>query len=319
MKYFGWAPKIPWKMNNGFVNPNVPMAAWSKAIDIHNPIVVCNGGPLEAYCSTMYFEMLNMHFPGKKLLWSGSPKYSNLIAMNGLAGFAENRIDDETLSRFPTPIFMDRLSNCYLNCLSNYIYSYPISTGDRKKNYRPLVKQMAANMTQPWQELYMPQIRNWGNVPQQVAQWAKVHQFDMNRPFALITPDVGTSIHPQSALGWSDMELKAFTAMASQAGIQTLICSSKPQLTQTAAWFCKAPIEWQIYFATKAKAVLSEQVDMLIIALFVNPVIKVLSKKLKSPWSIKQNGKFLGRTDIYELGELSPYWAFQTIMGKNDL
>lgn len=320
VRYFPWAPKIPWRVHKGkYLIPQLTNAIWSRVIETHNPVVVANGGLLEAYYSLIYLELLNSTFPLKSRYWSGPKKFQPLIKLNGLAHLTDSIISDSVLERFPTPIFMDTVGNTYLNCMHSYMSYRSIYGGPDRRRYQSLVEQLIQNSCQEWCEHYTPLMRNWNVIPDQISQWAKINRFDLNKPYVFIAPDQGLSIHKKSALGWGEMELKSLSAMLMQSGIQTVVFTDRIRKTHTSqAWFIKSNLEWMIFFATYAKVIMADEIDFLLMAPLLNPRAKVIGKLFKSPWSLSGNAKFFGLKDvIYENRELTPYKVFQEVTESN--
>lgn len=316
LRYFPWAPKIPWKMRHGkFLIPELSQAIWSRVISNHDPIVVSNGGLMEAYYSLSYFELLNLNFHTKKFYWSGDPKFNSLIRINALAEPVNKPLDKSFPVRFPTPLFMDTVGNVYLNALNDYTFFRSMYGGKNKPNYLPLIQQIANNSTQPWDERCIPVMRNWNLLPAQISQWAKVNRFNLQKPYVVICPDRGLSMHKQSALGWNEMQVRSVASMLMQSGIQTIVFTNHMRKMQSnPAWFVKADIPWMLFFASTARAILSEEIDMLMVTLGLSEHTRVIGKPLKYQWSLEKNAKFLGRKQvILEMDELTPYLVFQAI------
>lgn len=319
IKYFPFSPGVPWKINNGkYITPHISNAVWAKSVESKDPIIVSNGGLLEAYFSLVILEMLNSTFINKKKYWAGNIKFKNLININGLASTIDTKIDNDILLSFPVPMFMDKINNIYFNVMCSYIEHNSFTKTNKYKNYKPLVKQLIDNSTQTWNYNFSPKMRNWGTIPNEISNWCKINKFNLSKPFILIMLDHTNSIHDKSCLGWSDIEIKALSGMLIPYGIQTLVFSNDMFKSYTNSSFLLKPnISWFLYMLNSASMILSESIDYLLISLMYSKPL--VCKKLKNSFNIKANSKFLkSESVIYETNKLTPFYVFQKLTGKDD-
>lgn len=318
IKYFPFSPGVPWKIKSGkYIVPQISNAIWAKSIESRDPIIVSNGGLLEAYFSLVILEMLNTTFINKKKYWIGDVKFKNLIGINNLASTIDDqKIDNNMLSSYPVPMFMDKMNNIYFNVMCSYIKHNSFTETNNHKNYRPLAEQLINNSTQNWNSDFIPKMRNWGNIPNEINEWAKVNKFNMSKPFVLIMLDKANSIHNKSCLGWSDMETKALSAMLIPHGIQTIVFSNDMFKSYTNSSFLLKPnIYWFLFMLKSASMILSDSIDYLLISLMYSTTL--VCKKLKNSFNILSNAKFLNSESvIYETNKLTPFYVFQKLTGK---
>src|SRR5271166_6283056 len=107
VKYFPFAPKIPWRLKAGkYVIPELAAPLWRDCLQNKEITVVCFGGLIEAYFSFAILQGINYISPNIQLKWAGPKNLQSLCEAYGLAKYTS--FDPNVLERFPTPIFFDR-------------------------------------------------------------------------------------------------------------------------------------------------------------------------------------------------------------------
>ena len=85
IRYFPFAPGIPWKLSGGKVIPEVSIDLLHKITQNKKAIIVAYGGFIESFVSLVLLEMLNRELPKLSLVWEGDPEYYELIRLQGLS------------------------------------------------------------------------------------------------------------------------------------------------------------------------------------------------------------------------------------------
>ncbi len=316
-KFFPWSPGIPWRIKNGkYVLPELPATAFHSALK-GKDIVVCSfGGFLEAFYSMSILEILNYEMPGAKIKWCGDKEYHSLIKANGIAKTV-GLISKADVERFPTPIFFDKNNRVYINALYNYldVKSYYLTNGYR--NQRAAIRQIVENATIPWDDRFLPQLRNLEK-PKGLDSFLQMHRINLNKPFALVLPDpTGCSEHEETGLNWDIHETKSFAAMMNQSSVPVVVLSEN-STTWTYSQAKTVPFrpDFALYLMIRAGFILSRDIDFNVVASAVADGI-VLTDKVDGALSPKKNNKFLGyKNVIYTKEGLSPVEAWKFIAGK---
>jgi len=313
-KYFPFCPRVPWKVKNGiYVLPELSGVSWKKANEGRMPLVICYGGLIESFLSLSFFELYNFISPSTVMKWSGHEVFLPLVKINNLAKPGPI-IDEGILQRFPLPIFMDREKTLYCNFMYNYLKKRPYYGGAEKVRREPIFQQALENMTQPWQAEFLPQMRNIVSTKLQLETYAKSKQFSFKLPFICIFPDREFSIHPQSALKWTDMEIKALAAGAKALGINTLVITNKPGRYYNSHVICvPSNLETSLYLVSKSKLVLSEEIDWLLITGMISSA-KIVQRELNTKFDIAENLAYVGKTaDIFRSRNPRPSDVYQLL------
>lgn len=315
VKYFPFSPGIGWKIKHGkYIIPEINLDVWNKITLGRNIIIVAYGGLIESYLSLCYLEMLNYIVPSSKMYWCGDQKFNLLARMNGIA-VAEQVCPKELLSRYPSPIFMDGDKNVYFNCLNNYQVIKPYYGGKGYKDKSIISKQLLRNSTLSWDKQYIPKFRKLEFPTKEFSQWSRVSRFDLNRPYICIFQNLGLSNHKVSALKWNDTHIKALSAMLRQKGISTLVFTKNTNKFYGSSVYC-APLSLEtiIYVLDTAKAILSEEIDFLLLAM-MSPKIKIIMNPVKKQFAIDKNSKFFNfqRDNVFVSKHLMPLDAFNII------
>lgn len=292
-RYFPFSPGIGWKIKNGkYIIPEINLDVWNKVTANKDITVVAFGGLIESYLSLCYLEMLNYIIPGNTLYWCGDARFDSMAILNGIA-IPEQTVPKPILSKYPAPIFLDANKNVYFNCLNNYLTVKPYYGGKGYLDKTPIAKQLLRNSTMPWDNQYIPKFRKLA-IPASLLQWSKIVKFDVNKPFVCLFQRLGWSNHKASALGWNEVQIKALSSMLRQRGISTIIFTHNPGKFYGSSAYCLTPsMEHILYAIHKAKAILSEEVDFLLLAMMSSNA-KVIMKKVSKHLSPIQNSRYLG-------------------------
>lgn len=316
IKYFPFAPGIPWNMKGPFLDPTLNVNIWGNILQNRNAVVVVHGGLIESFVSLIYLEIINHLAPNKKIYWYGDSKFHQLIWLNGLASICATEISPDILSKFPVPIFLDKKEFFYYNVLNNYLNIKTIRGTFSYKNKKPILEQLFKNTTLAnWNISYIPQIRKNINFIELKA-WAKINNFSFTQPYVCIFPDRGVSIHPESFLGLTITQIKSLAAILKQAGV-TLICFTQDINKYHNSVYALPPkIDYILYMLPKAKTILSEEVDYLLLGGMVSNA-KIIGKNYKHYLNLEKNMKFIERNNvIYSCKELNPTYLAKIILQK---
>ena len=293
VRYFPFSPGIGWKIKNGkYVVPEINLDVWNKIISGKDITVVCYGGLIESYISLCYLEILNYIVPNNTFYWCGNNKFDSLVRLNGLARIGN--FPKNMLWRYPVPIFMDADKNVYFNCLNNVLKVQPYYGGTGYKDKSPLVKQLLRNSTLPWDKQYLPKMRRSSFPSKEFLQWSKLVRFDLNKPFICIFQDLDWSQHKRTSFKWNETQIKALSSMLKQRGISTVVFTKVSGKFYGSSVYCMQPLMESILgIIPRAKAVLAEEVDFLLLSAMISnaKLITTCANKCLSPI---YNGKFLG-------------------------
>ncbi|MDP2685292.1 MAG: hypothetical protein Q8P20_09745 [bacterium] len=311
IKYFPFSSGLPWQVRNGkYVKPEISGSILRNALEDKTIIVSAFGGLLESFFSLSILEVANHILPGNKLFWSGHPEYYNLIKENGLAKIFTN-INQDILNRFPVPVFFDKESRAYFNCLNNYlnVSSYYLTPG--YEDLRPAIKQIVEKSTVPWNINFIPKLRHSGLAPKPSIIKDKV-------PYVLVFPDrTGLSKHNVSCLNWDARKVRSFATMISPEFRLLIVTNNRELYFNINADITSCTVDNVISLLPHAYAVLSKDIDILLVALAITNA-KLLSLPVDGPFKLHKNANFLMKNnDIYIIESLSPeaVWRGITKLG----
>jgi hypothetical protein len=318
IKYFPFSPGIGWKIKNGkYVVPEINLDVWKKIVDDKKITIVAYGGFLESYFSLCYLEILNYLIPNNKIQWCGNTFFNTLVHLNGIATININ-CPQSLLSRYPTPIFMDRDKNIYFNCLNNYQIVKPYYGGFGYKDKSPIVKQILRNSLTSWENHYIPKFRRLGSLNDGFINWSKVNKFNLRNPYICFFYDVGWSEHKLN-FRWNENQVKSLAAMLKQQGISMLLFTKHPYKFYNSSAYCIGiDLENIINLIPKSIAVLSDCIDLSFLAMMLSDSSKIITKSTGRKLSLLSNVKFLGlaRNNIFIKKLLTPLDVFYTIVDK---
>lgn len=315
-RIFPFAPGISWKLKGGkYIVPEMSLPIWQEILKDKTVVVSAFGGLIESFLSFSILETINFISPRTSLLWSGNVIYEDLLKINGLASYYSS-LTQETLLRFPTPIFLDRKDKVYFNCLNNYlkVYSYYGDLG--YFDQRSIVKQICEKNLVPWSLEYLPKIRKLP-LSNELNSWAQINKFNLNKPYVLIIPDrtIYTQ-HNQTGLDWSVSQVKAFGAMLAQSGISLIVLTEQPnKYLDIQLYTLSLKLENFFYLLLKAKAFLSQDIDFLLLAKING--IKLISKPFIKELKLSKVDKFLEKESIDLISKtILPLEAYNHLIGK---
>lgn len=318
VRYFPFAPGIGWKISHGkYIVPEINLDVWNRIIDGKKITVMAHGGLVESYFSLCYLEMLNYITPKSRIFWSGNDKFSSLVHLNGIAKIES--LPNGIVSRYPTPLFMDKSQNIYFNCLNNYLVVKPYYGGKGYKDKNLLSKQLLRNSTLPWNIQYIPKFRNFDLPSKEFINWSRVVRLDLNRPCVCFFYDLNCSQHNVSILKWNQNQIRSLSAMLKQQGIATLMFTKNPSLFYGSGMYCIPSIQFEtiIHCLIKAQAVLSNEIDFLFLAMMLCKGAKIITKPTNRMLNLKANGNFLNiQNDVFVMKDPTPLDIFKVI--QND-
>ena len=319
IKYFPFSPGIAWKVKNGkYIIPKLDQISWNRALENREVVLVCHGGLFESFFSLSILEALNSIRPDKKLYWCGDSRFDLIYSLNNLAKKSLINIDEETLENYPTPLFLDKNKYVYFNCLSNYIN---ISTYYGRYAYddqKAVVKQIFRNSLLEWDKKYIPKLRKKESI--EFDKWVKLTKFKINQPYALILPErTGWSDHSNSCLSWNVSQVKSVVSILKQSNIQPVIISPYASRYYDVTTFTLLnKLEFLFNLIPSAKIVLSEDVDILLLAMMISNS-KIISQKQKREFALGKNKKFLNvDNEIVEKNNLLPIDVYMELKKGSD-
>lgn len=160
-KFFPFAAGIPWSIELGkYIIPSVDLEIWNNSIlnkdgDFY---IVSFGGMIESFFSLSIAEAIKSIKSNVNIKWIGNNKYIDFLDMQKLCKIGDVAINKTHLKQYPTPIFFDKNDNVYFNILNNYLTKYSYWGLQPKEVKEPIFKQIAKNITIPWNDYY-PRIR----------------------------------------------------------------------------------------------------------------------------------------------------------------
>lgn len=320
MKIFPFSP-VWWKLRSDVVQTSLSTSGWAKLIGKRNLVVSTSQGFLEAFLSLSFLEGLKVLHPDNSLFWSAPPMFRELGVWQGLAQPFEG-LTDFDLERFPVPIFWDKDGRTYFNSCFNYPIKKDIQGYKIGKSSGIILNQILRNFIQDWNISYTPQFR-CSQPRSQLIQWLKIYQVE-KKPFITILPDVtGYSCRKEKFLKWSPTQVKEMAAIMATHGYGTVVLSPQPQLYKDKHIHTFVPQSTDIiWFLSQTKAVLSREIDFLLVSMFLSnsPLIGSLSS-LKYSIKLELNRSFLGKRAtplVYLRRKLLPAEAAEVIVkGKS--
>jgi hypothetical protein len=315
-KRFPFCPEVPWKIySKGIVSPKLSNVALNKLIANKDVVVATNGGFIESLTSLSFFEMVNFYYPTKKMYWSGNPNFNYLSWVNGLSNISNVHLSLELLEDYPTSIFLDKDNHLFFNCLNNYLTIKSYDKTYQLKNKSALLSQILKNLTQPWDENFIPKFRNLIK-PIEVTKWEKLCRFYPNQPYVCLFPDwnSGFSIHSKKRLNWTPKEVKALFSLLRSAGINLILFTNNHGRYPGCLFTLPLKLDFFLPFLINAKAVLAEETDFLLAALLLSNA-GVAAIKRKSGLNLQSNVKFLKKQNVIYTGKrkLNPVEVFEFI------
>ena len=302
IKYFPFAPGIPWRLKNGYIVPKIDGNVWEYALDKRDIVVVCFGGLFESFLSLSYLEVFNFYYPNKKLFWAGYSKYYSLVKWNGLASTID--LDDKIGDKYPIPIFLDKKDKVYFNCLNNYVIAKSFNGKKKCRPTIPATMQVARNLFGKWSDEFLPKLRNF-EVSPEYSQWDKLYKISS---YICIFPDsTELSIHKESGFRWDEMEVKSLASILKVKGITTIVFTEEGfKYNDSVCKVVPLKLDYILNIISKAKAILSNDIDFLFLGNLISSGI-LMMEPLCNAFNLKRNNKFLGdRNVIYVPRKLLP-------------
>lgn len=317
VRYFPFAPGIPWKMRGSYIWPELDKEIWDQVLKDKKFVIVANGGLFESFFSLSLLEALNATDPTRQLYWTGSSKYSSLAYMNGLSKPSPIEVDASLAKRYPAPIFLDKYDLAYFNCLNNYIKMRPYTQRGYKANMRPVTKQIFENSLLDWDFKYIPQLRKL-LISNELEEWRKRSRFYDNKPFVLIFPDATDfTIHSDKCLNWGPTEVKAFSSMLHQAGYSLVVCTDNPRAYYDSfSFYIPLKLDFILFLLSKARAILSKDIDFLLMGLLLSSGKVIANPSRKRCFRFDKNRNFLRATnETITKKTLTPLMAYNYCLG----
>jgi len=306
-RYFPFSPGVPWQIKNGkYVIPELPVSCFVDILQGRDAVVSGFGGLAESFYSLSILEAINRETPGSKLFWCGDEVYHYLIELNGLAK-PFDQITQSDLDRFPTPIFFDQNDRAYFNYLNNYLdtKTYYLEKGYRDR--RPAIQQIVEKSTLKWDERYLPKLRNFKR-PDDIDHYLKMFRIHVNGPFVLLFPDGDIySQHSVDCLGWDIHQIRSAAAILQQRNIPLVLMTNNiNRYAYSQAKVLPLRLDWAIYLMKKASAILSKNIDFLLVAYAMSDA-KLVSIEQKHEYNLPKNMRVIDcHNDIYIKEELHP-------------
>lgn len=317
-RIFPCAPGVSWPMRYGAVYPQLPFEILSNILKDKEAIIVNNGGLIESYCSFYLLEALNYNFPSVPLYWSGNPKFHCLLEKNGLAK-PFKQISQETINKYPLPLFLNKTNKVFFNCLFNCIKRRTFRGKKLPTSRESILTQIFKNSLISKEPFFLPKWRRNTEFPKDLETWSKAFRYNKNKPFIVIIPEkTGLSHNKFEYLEWTPVQIKSLASILSAHGISTFVFSNNPaRYSDYSLYSLPFNLDHALYFIEKCSAVLSADVDFLLIANIISKA-KIFSLKKKfGAYSLFKSNRFLGEKNvIYIQKELSPLEVFEQITLK---
>lgn len=308
VQYFPFSPNIPWKTKSNIIIPQIDSSIFNKAIDGRDINIISFGGLIETLLSLSILERIHYLHPNKNFYYSGNDNFNDLISMNGLCKLKQ--IDKDIIKKYPVPIFSDKENFVYFNCLNNYIDVFKYTGEYTYKNYHPIFKQILDNSC--FQLNNIIKIRNLDD-PKELNNSKR---FSFDKPFVLICPDRIYSIHNESGLGWHQQNVKSLTAMLNSVDINVVIMTDKTErYFGINSLILKPNLKYLVWLIKRAKAVISDDVDIQLSGLLLSTNIKIFGNKTYKEFSLTRNAKIVkANNELYmSKDNLKPVEVFEEI------
>lgn len=311
--YFPFAPGIKYSLKNGrYVELQLDQSAWKKIFTNKEVIIACFGGFLESYFATSIAKAIKHISPSTEVYWNGKSDYLHFGELPQFNG-TKSILNKELINNYPVPLFYDQEQKVvFMNILFNYIYKYTYRGDFGYHDKKSVFSQIFRNSFLEWDKNYLFDY-NYDDVDFRL--WLKQCKLSLNENIILLFPDeTGLSIHDQSSLEWSVMDVKSFAGMLTRTNYRLVICSSNPQKYYgIRAVFLPPKPSYIFNMVTNAAIVLSKEVDFTIISGIVGNSF-AYSLKLKNELSVDKNFKFLNVEPSIEISkEITPIRVFKEI------
>jgi len=315
MKYFPFAPNIPWYVKQDFIIPKMNADIFSRAIENKDICLVCYGGFFETYFSLSILELLNSIYLGKNFYWKGNLNFYKLVEINNLTcNDKAPIIEKKHLRNYPIPLFFDRENFVYFNCLNDYVTKISLTEFKRKLNSGPITKQLFLNSFNNWNIKYKPKMRLLKET-KSFKSWSAANNFNLTNKYVLIFPDrIGWSIHNCSNLKWNINHIRSLSAMLSLHGYKTIVVTNHKNYNNHNIISINPDIENIMLLMNNAKAILSEEVDFSLVAL-LNSSAKIIGLDSDSIFNLYLNNIYLNTTnELFLQKELKVIDVFNAIV-----
>lgn len=300
IKYFPFSAGIPWKYDEDqIIIPKIASEIFQKSTYNKKIILLAHSGLFESWLSLSFFETIYIRDPSLEVYWAGN--YNEILDINKLAKPIE--ISNKLKIKYPVPIFFDKEDCVYFNCLNNYENIISLTADIIKNNEKPAIKQISDNFLITWDAGYLPKIRKQEQ-SKEFKSWCDLNKFNLEKPFILIVPNkTKLSSHNISCLKWGEQEIKLFSVLLKKYNISLVSMSVDEKSTNYYdGLFYKAPLSIDFIFqlVSKAKAVLSKDIDFLLLTMMISSA-KILSEKNDTEmFDLNKNKNYIGATnDIY--------------------
>ena len=320
IKYFPFAPAIPWHIKNGkYIIRKIDGVSWNKALDNKEVVIAGFGGLFESFMSLTILETINNLTPNKKLHWIGDERFNYMIRSNSLANILSIDINEQTLKEYTTPLFMDKNKFVFFNYLNNYISVFTYHNKFGYHDQRAAIKQIFENSLVDWNLNYVPKMRHQITISE-FENWAKRDKFFLNKPFVLIVPShTGWSNHKNNCLEWTSQQVKSLAAMLHQSGIELVVCTqNESQYYGMKLHLLPMRLDYILHVLPFAKAIMANDIDILLMSLLMSKA-KIIALKQDGEFSLTKNKKFVFKDDngppifIAKPGMLTPFSVFSEI------
>jgi hypothetical protein len=317
IQYFPFCPGIPWKIKNrNFVIPELNHNNWIRVHQNRQIAILSYGGLIESFYSFFIVEALHALMPEKKIYWFGNDSFNQLSYLTGITtNINKPLINKNIVKKYPLPIFLDKKKLTYYNCLNNYIDVFKLTKTYGYHDKRALIKQIFEKSCLKWNNNYIPKLRILRE-PNEFKNFTLSKKFNFKNPFVVIVPErTNWSEHDVSTLNWSVQEVKSFTSMLQQSGINTVIITKHAEkYFGFRALVLDPKLDQLFWLLTKAKAVLSKDIDIL----FISSVIsnsRVIALQTKNEYSFSKHMKFFETKMKISLfkKQFTPFEAFREV------
>lgn len=307
-KIFPFAPGIPWKIKNScYALPEINANVWNSILKDKDFTILCYGGLIESYLSLSIARALLQNGLCNKVSWAGRDVMYPLVKASGnviLSDFPD------LSENYPTPIFLDKNNNAYINCLNNYLQykKYWGKPGPIRKD--PIAHQIFEKCTLPWNSKYIAQI-DINN--EYYIKWYTLNKFYDNNKFIIIIDSNKYSDNDLDYLQWQPKQIRELIGLMQ---CQTILVTDQIQYYNSlpkVKIVNPSNLELILHLIKNCHILLSRSVDWLILGMCISDA-NIFSRDTENKcFDLHSNAEYLGVDNvIYSSIDLSPMEVFQT-------
>jgi len=313
VRYFPWAPGIPWKVNaHKYIVPELPPDLIYNLLSQKETIIYCHSGFLDSFYSFCLSEWIKTILPKKKIYWSGNQEFSDLTRITGLTFKSTISLDKDLLEKFPTPIFLDKNKRVYYNIVNNI---YKTKSIDSKNSYvkkTSVIRLLRKNFCVDLKNEYFPKIRNLA-LSSKLNALVKSNKFNWKQT-AIIFPFI--SKHSNSnfrCLNWSIQEYKALISILKSKNIKSIIINETGHNPFFGETFLNWNLDDVVFLLQKCNYVFSESPDYPLVGFSIGN-FKTMTNKTNTCFALLKNSKILDKQEnVFSFKKVTPIDVLEVI------